>query len=78
MNIPVALMQADGEFSVPGTRRTVNGKLVRQAARMLPMRERGEAFDCVASGAAPSENVAAALRQLIVELAEATGERNAQ
>ena len=28
MNIPVQYMQAEGEFSVPGPRQTVNGELV--------------------------------------------------
>ena len=76
MCIPVYLMQADGEFSVPGTRRTVNGELVRRAVGRLPMRERGEVFDCFADGGVPSEKVAEALRQKIVELADEAQERN--
>lgn len=70
MNIPVQLMQAEGKFSVPGTRHTVNREVVRRAIGRLPVRERGEVFDCFADGAAPSEKVAEALRSLIVEPAE--------
>jgi len=77
MIIPVHLMQAEGNFSVPGTRCTVNGELVRQAAGRLPLRERGEAFGCFKSGAVPSEKLAEALRLLIIELAEKAQERNA-
>jgi len=77
MIIPVHHMQATGEFSVPGTRHTVNAHLVRQAAGRLPLRERREAFDCVDNGDMPSEKLAEALRQLIVELAEKAQERNA-
>jgi hypothetical protein len=40
MNIRVHLMQATGEFSVPGTRQTVNDEIVRRAVGMLPMRDR--------------------------------------
>lgn len=75
MNIPVQLMQAEGDFSIPGTRQTVNSELVRRAAGRLRMRERGEVFDCFADGTAPSEKVAEALRSLIVELAEQSAER---
>lgn len=77
MNIPVQCMQAEGEFSVPGTRHTVNSHLVRQAIGRLPIRERREVFDCFAAETAPSEKVAEALRQLVVEVAEESQERNA-
>jgi hypothetical protein len=76
MNIPVQFMQAEGEFSVPGTRTTVNGGIVRRAIGRLPLRDRSEAIDYIAGGAAPSEKIAEALRQLIVELAEEQGERD--
>lgn len=77
MNIPVQFMQAEGKFSIPGSRQTVDGEVVRRAVGRLPMRERGEAFGYFAGGAAPSEKVAAALRKLIVELAEERRERDA-
>jgi hypothetical protein len=76
MNIPIQFMQAEGEFSVPGTRQTVNGDVVRRAVGRLPLRDRSEALDYMASGAAPSEKVAVALRRAIVELAEERRERD--
>ena len=76
MNIPVQCMQAQGEFSVPGTRRTVNGEVVRRAVGRLPIRDRGEALDYITGGEPPTEKIAEALRQLIVELAEERRERN--
>ena len=76
MNIPMQYMQPEGEFSIPGTRFTVNEDVVRRAIRRLPMRERSEVFDCFAREVAPSEQVAKALRRVIVELAEERTERN--
>lgn len=76
MNIPIQFMQAEGEFSVPGTRQTVNGDVVRRAVGRLPLRDRSEALDYMASGTAPSAKVAMALRRAIVELAEERRERD--
>jgi hypothetical protein len=76
MNIPIQFMQAEGEFSVPGTRQTVNGDVVRRAVGRLPLRDRSEALDYMASGTAPTEKVAMALRRAIVELAEERRERD--
>jgi hypothetical protein len=76
MNIPIQFMQAEGEFSVPGTRQTVNGDVVRRAVGRLPLRDRSEALDYMASGTAPTEKVAFALRRAIVELAEERRERD--
>ena len=70
MNIPIQFMQAEGEFSVPGTRQTVNGDVVRRAVGRLRLRDRSEALDYMAGGTAPSATVAMALRRAIVELAE--------
>ena len=76
MNIPVQFLQGEGRFSVPGTSRTVNGEIVRRAVGRLSLRERREAFGCIAGGAAPSAPVAEALRRAIVAVAEEQRERD--
>ena len=76
MNIPIQFMQPDGEFSVPGTRQTVNSELVRRAVGRLALRDRNEALDYIAGGPSPSEEVAEAIRKAIVEIAERERERH--
>jgi len=75
MNIPIQFMQSDGEFSVPGTRQTVNSDLVRRALRRLRLRDRDQALGYIAGGSSPSEEVAEALRRAIVQVAEQRRER---
>ena len=70
MNIRVHLMQATGEFSVPGTRQTVNEEIVRRAVDMLPMRDRDAVNNYMAGGPAPSDEVAESVRKVIVKVAE--------
>ena len=70
MKIRVHLMQATGEFSVPGTRQTVDGDMVRRAVGMLPMRDRDAVNNYMAGGPAPSEEVAESVRKVIVKVAE--------
>ena len=70
MNIRVYLMQATGEFSVPGTRQTVNDEIVRRAVGMLPMRDRDVVNNYMAGGPAPSEDIAESIRKVIVKVAE--------
>jgi hypothetical protein len=75
MNIPIQYMQADGEFLVPGTRRTVNGELVRRAVDGLPIRDRREAIAHMTGGPVPSEEAACSIRRAIVQVAEERRER---
>jgi hypothetical protein len=75
MKIRVHLMQATGEFSVPGTRQTVNDEIVRRAVGMLPMRDRDAVNNYMAGGPAPSEEVAESIRKVIVKVAEQERER---
>ena len=70
MNIRVHLMQATGEFSVPGTRQTVNDEIGRRAVGMLPMRDRDAVRHYMAGGPAPSEDIAESVRKVIVKVAE--------
>ena len=70
MKIRVHLMQASGEFSVPGTRQTVNDEIVRRAVGMLPMRDRDVVIHYMAGGPAPSEDIAESIRKVIVKVAE--------
>ena len=70
MKIRVHLMQASGDFSVPGTRQTVNDEIVRRAVGMLPMRDRDAVHRYMAGGPAPSEEVAESIRKVIVKVAE--------
>ncbi len=56
-------MQASGDFSVPGTRQTVNNEIVRCAVGMLPMRDRDAINNYMAGGPAPSEEVAERKRE---------------
>ena len=70
MKISVHLMQASGDFSVPGTRKTVNDEIVRRAVVMLPMRDRDAVIHYMAGGPAPSEDIAESVRKAIVEVAE--------
>jgi hypothetical protein len=69
-------MQAQSELSVPGTCHTVNREDMRRAVGRLATCGRSEALDYFAGGAAPSEKIAEALRQPIVELADERRERD--
>jgi len=75
MKIRVHLMQATGDFLVPGTRQTVNKTMVRQAVGMLPLRDRDAAIHYMAGGPVPSQEVAESIRRAIVEVAEKERER---
>ncbi len=75
MKIRVHLMQATGEFSVPGTRQTINDEIVRRAVGMLPMRDRDAVRHYMAGGPAPSDNIAESVRKVIVDVAEQERER---
>ncbi len=70
MKIRVHLMQASGEFSVPGTRQTVNDEIVRRAVGMLPMRDRDAVRHYMAGGPAPREDIVESVRKVIVKVAE--------
>jgi hypothetical protein len=70
MKIRVHLMQATGDFSVPGTRQTVDEEIVRRAVGMLPMRDRDAVRCYMAGGPAPSEDIAESVRRAVVEVAE--------
>ena len=70
MKIRVHLMQATGDFSVPGTRKTVNAELVRRAVGMLPMRDRDAVIRYMTGGPEPTEEIAESVRMAIVEAAE--------
>ena len=70
MKIRVHLMQATGDFSVPGTRKTVNAELVRRAVGMLPMRDRDAVIRYMTGGPEPTEEIAESVRMAIVEIAE--------
>jgi hypothetical protein len=75
MKIRVQLMQATGDFSVPGTRQTVNEEIIRRAMTLLPIHDRAAVYGYMCGGPAPSEHVVKILRRLIVYLAEKERER---
>ena len=75
MNIPIQALQPEGEFWVPGTRKTVNSQLVRRAVGLLPMRDRNAAVDYMTAGRALSEEVSESIRRAILQVAEERRER---
>lgn len=76
MKIPVHFLQAEGEFSVPGTRYTVNSSMVRRAVGRLLLRDRNAALNYMAKGTPPPDDLAESLRQLIFELVDEQSERD--
>jgi hypothetical protein len=76
MKIPVQFLQAEGEFSVPGTRCTVNSSMVRQAVGRLSLRDRNAALNYMVKGTPPPDHLAESLRQLIFELVDEQNERD--
>ena len=75
MIIRAHLMQATGDFWVPGTRQTVNAEMVRRAVGLLPIHDRIAVLDYMDGGQEPSERVVELLRRLIVYVAEREKER---
>jgi hypothetical protein len=69
-------MQATGDFSVPGTRQTVNAEMVQRAVGLLPILDRRAVLSCMAGGPELSEPVAESVRRLVVYVAEREKERH--
>jgi hypothetical protein len=75
MIIRAYLMQATGNFWVPGTRQAVNAEMVRRAVGLLPIHDRAAVLGYMDGGPEPSERVVALLRRLIIYVAEREKER---